>query len=132
MHDHVATGQDDSKFGFTLPSGAAHEAIERAQRARSMDLVGLHCQIGSNMRRVASFAEASHVMVELCAPLELPELTLADARQDPQRNGLSRAAAPRGAYARPPSRGSSRPSTDVRRAPGDARVRPLRRSVAGA
>lgn len=75
-HEYVSTGQDDSKFGFTLSTGAAHEAIERARRSASVELVGLHCHIGSNVFRAASFAEASHVMTDLFARTGLPELTL--------------------------------------------------------
>ncbi len=75
-HEYVSTGQNDSKFGFTLATGAADEAIARARRSSSVELVGLHCHIGSNVFRAASFAEASHVMADLCARTGLPELTL--------------------------------------------------------
>ena len=75
-HEYVATGQDDSKFGFTLSTGAAREAITRAQHSTSVALVGLHCHIGSNVFRADSFAKAADVMADLVAPLGLPELTL--------------------------------------------------------
>ncbi len=75
-HEFVSTGQDDSKFGFTVSTGAAHEAIERAARSASIELVGLHCHIGSNVFRAESFGEAVSVMADVARPLDLPELVL--------------------------------------------------------
>lgn len=75
-HEFIATGQDDSKFGFTVSTGAAAQAIARAQASPSVRLVGLHCHIGSNVFAVDSFARAARVMAELANPLGLPELVL--------------------------------------------------------
>ena len=75
-HEYIATGQDDSKFGFTVSTGVAQRAIERAQRSPSMRLMGLHCHIGSNVFAAESFAKAAAVMAALAAPLDLPELVL--------------------------------------------------------
>lgn len=75
-HEFVATGQDDSKFGFNLGNGDAARAIERATRASGMDLVGLHCHIGSNVFSADNFARASESMVALCNSSGLRELTL--------------------------------------------------------
>ena len=75
-HDFISTGQDDSKFGFTVSTGAAAEAIARARASRSVELVGVHCHIGSNVFRAESFAEAMAVMAGIANPLELPELVI--------------------------------------------------------
>jgi diaminopimelate decarboxylase len=75
-HEFVRTGQDDSKFGFTASTGAAAEAVERARRSRSVELIGLHCHIGSNVFAVDSFAAAAGVMADVAAPFDLPTLTL--------------------------------------------------------
>lgn len=75
-HEYVSTGQDDSKFGFNLNNGDAHKAIARAQASSAVELIGIHCHIGSNVFAVDNFAEASKVMVDLFASLQLPELTL--------------------------------------------------------
>jgi len=75
-HEYVSTGQDDSKFGFNLNNGDAHKAIARAQSSEAVDLIGIHCHIGSNVFAVENFAEASKVMVDLFSTLNLPELTL--------------------------------------------------------
>lgn len=75
-HEYVSTGQDDSKFGFNLNNGDAHKAIARAQSSTAVDLIGIHCHIGSNVFAVDNFAEASKVMVDLFSMLNLSELTL--------------------------------------------------------
>ena len=75
-HEYIATGQDDSKFGLTVSTGAASAAIARAAVSPSVELLGLHCHIGSNVFAVDSFARAAAVMAALANPLGLPELVL--------------------------------------------------------
>jgi diaminopimelate decarboxylase len=75
-HEYVSTGQDDSKFGFNLNNGDAHKAISRARSSEAVDLIGIHCHIGSNVFAVDNFAVASKVMVDLFSSLNLPGLTL--------------------------------------------------------
>src|SRR5580704_234748 len=47
--DHISTGQLDSKFGFSIESGAARLAVEKALQHPRLDLVGLHSHIGSQI-----------------------------------------------------------------------------------
>lgn len=75
-HEYVSTGQDDSKFGFNLNNGDAHKAIARAHASSAVELIGIHCHIGSNVFAVDNFAVASKVMVDLFTSLQLHELTL--------------------------------------------------------
>lgn len=75
-HEYIATGQDDSKFGFNLANGDAARAVDRARRSPSVELIGLHCHIGSNVFAASSFARAAEVMAAFAVPLDLPELTL--------------------------------------------------------
>lgn len=75
-HEFIATGQDDSKFGFNLANGDALRAVDRARRSSSVDLVGVHCHIGSNVFEASSFAKAAEVMADFAVPLDLPELIL--------------------------------------------------------
>jgi diaminopimelate decarboxylase len=81
-HEFVQTGQEDQKFGFSLASGAAAEAVRRIVGLTSLDLVGLHCHIGSHIFDTRGFSLAAHRMVELLATvrdehgIELPELDL--------------------------------------------------------
>jgi diaminopimelate decarboxylase len=75
-HEFIATGQDDSKFGFNLANGDALRAVDRARRSSAVDLVGVHCHIGSNVFEASSFAKAAEVMADFAVPLDLPELVL--------------------------------------------------------
>jgi diaminopimelate decarboxylase len=75
-HEYIATGQDDSKFGFNLGNGDALRAVDHARRSSAMELVGLHCHIGSNVFEASSFAKAAEVMADFAVPLDLPELIL--------------------------------------------------------
>ncbi len=73
-HEFIATGHDDSKFGFTVSSGVAAAAVERAQSSASVDLVGIHAHIGSQVFDVTSFEKALLKLAEFSIPLGLPEL----------------------------------------------------------
>jgi diaminopimelate decarboxylase len=63
-HDFVRTGQEDSKFGFTLASGIALEAVRRALDAPGCELVGLHAHIGSQIFELAAFDLAIRRLAE--------------------------------------------------------------------
>jgi len=75
-HEYISTGQNDSKFGFNLADGQAAKAVDRARRSPAVNLVGVHCHIGSNVFAVDSFARAAEVMAAFANPLDLPELVL--------------------------------------------------------
>lgn len=48
-HDYIATGQQDSKFGFDYESGQAKRAIGLLPAYRHMRCVGVHSHIGSQI-----------------------------------------------------------------------------------
>lgn len=75
-HEYVMTGQDDSKFGFGLRSGEASKGARRAIESSSMELVGLHVHIGSNIFLLSSFAKAIERIGPFVRELDLPELSL--------------------------------------------------------
>jgi diaminopimelate decarboxylase len=68
-HDFISTGQLDSKFGFSIESGAAREAVERALAHDRVDLVGLHSHIGSQLFDLRGHAAAMEIMLDLAAEL---------------------------------------------------------------
>jgi diaminopimelate decarboxylase len=75
-HEYVQTGHD-SKFGFGLTSGAAADAVTRLSRADSpVELVGIHCHIGSQIFEVGFFERALEVLAPFFLPLGLPELVI--------------------------------------------------------
>ncbi len=61
------TGQIDSKFGFALETGEAMEAVKQALASSSLNLVGVHCHIGSQIHEVTPFIRAAEVMVQFMA-----------------------------------------------------------------
>jgi diaminopimelate decarboxylase len=73
-HEFIRTGQEDSKFGLSIASGAAATAIERIAASPSIDLKGIHAHIGSQVFDVSSFAQAAEVLGAFFAPLGLEEL----------------------------------------------------------
>lgn len=75
-HEFVRTGQDDSKFGFGVNSGAAQRAVERVGTSSAFELVGLHTHIGSQVFDAENFALAAEIVAAFAKPLGLPELTL--------------------------------------------------------
>ncbi|HTV11763.1 MAG TPA: diaminopimelate decarboxylase [Acidimicrobiales bacterium] len=76
-HEYVMTGQEDSKFGFGLMSGAAAEAAERLRHpVAGAHLLGLHAHIGSQIFSLDSFRRALLALAPLCLELELDELCI--------------------------------------------------------
>ncbi len=57
-HEYISTGQEDSKFGFDLISGQAKEAIRLASESHHLDLIGIHCHIGSQIFEASGFVMA--------------------------------------------------------------------------
>lgn len=62
-HRAVATGVADQKFGFPIEHGQADDAIRRVLGQPGLNLVGLHCHLGSQITDPAHFAAAVHRMV---------------------------------------------------------------------
>jgi diaminopimelate decarboxylase len=68
-HEFVATGQLDSKFGFSAESGAARQAVERALAEERLDLVGLHSHIGSQILDLRGHVAAIAILLDLVETL---------------------------------------------------------------
>ena len=62
-HQAISTGQADSKFGFSPEQ--AQEAIARLQTASQLELVGLHCHIGSQLFELEPFVAAIRTIASL-------------------------------------------------------------------
>jgi diaminopimelate decarboxylase len=61
-HDFIQTGQQDSKFGFGLADGRAHQAVRRLRDAPHLELVGVHAHIGSQIFELDSYRREVEVL----------------------------------------------------------------------
>jgi diaminopimelate decarboxylase len=68
-HEFVATAHDDQKFGFSLASGAAAEAVRRVLACPGLDLAGLHSHIGSQIFDTDGFEMAARRVIGLAAAI---------------------------------------------------------------
>lgn len=69
-HAFVQTGQIDSKYGFALETGEAFEAVKKVISCERVNLIGLHCHIGSQIFDIAPFEEAASVMLGFIAKIK--------------------------------------------------------------
>ncbi|MDY3791463.1 MAG: diaminopimelate decarboxylase [Oscillospiraceae bacterium] len=69
-HNFIMTGQIDSKFGFALETGEAYEAVKKAIECSHINLVGLHCHIGSQIFDIDPFVRAAEVMLTFIAKIK--------------------------------------------------------------
>ena len=81
-HEFISTAHEDVKFGFSIASGAANEAIEKCMEQSSLNLAGIHCHIGSQIFEVEGFKIAAQRLVAVLAAFrdkyskELAELNI--------------------------------------------------------
>jgi diaminopimelate decarboxylase len=71
IHGHraITTGISDQKFGLTLHGDRADVAAQRVLAHPILDLVGLHCHIGSQVTDPALYGEAIHRMIAAMADI---------------------------------------------------------------
>ena len=92
-HPAVATGVDGQKFGFSLSSGAAAEAVHRVLGHPELVLTGLHCHLGSQLTDLWAYELAARRMIGLMARVRdqegvvLPELNLGGGHAVPYVTG---------------------------------------------
>ncbi|MER5760567.1 diaminopimelate decarboxylase [Streptomyces sp. NPDC002082] len=81
-HTKIRTGTEDQKFGLSTTDGSAQHAITRVLAQPRLELVGLHCHIGSQITSVKPYVAAVRRMVGLMTQirdhhgLELPQLNI--------------------------------------------------------
>ncbi len=116
-HEYIATGADDSKFGFTVANGAAREAALRVAKSDALDFAGFHCHIGSQILVLESFALAAAIVANLAAEVARDASTSID-----EINSEAGSASPT-----PPTTSTRRPSrsSPASCAPATGRVRAM-------
>ncbi|NYE37709.1 diaminopimelate decarboxylase [Nocardioides cavernae] len=81
-HEYIATAHEDQKFGFSIASGDALEAVRRVHAAPGLRLLGLHSHIGSQIFDTSGFEVAARRVLALHAQVseelgvEMPEMDL--------------------------------------------------------
>jgi len=81
-HEYIATAHEDQKFGFSISSGAAWEAVARVNEVSELELLGLHSHIGSQIFDSSGFEVAAKRVIALHARVsdelgvDMPELDL--------------------------------------------------------
>lgn len=68
-HQFIKTGQIDSKFGVALENGEAHAFVEKAVKMKNIELVGVHCHIGSQIFELEPFELAAEIMLDFIAEI---------------------------------------------------------------
>ena len=66
-HEYIATAHEDQKFGFSITSGDALEAVRRVLAADGLSLLGLHSHIGSQIFDSSGFEVAARRVLALHA-----------------------------------------------------------------
>ncbi|GAA0181784.1 diaminopimelate decarboxylase [Clostridium sediminicola] len=64
-HEYIKTGQEDSKFGFTLLEDQAFKAVEKCISLSNVELAGFHCHIGSQIFDVEPFVDEVKIMINI-------------------------------------------------------------------
>lgn len=80
-HDFIQTAHEDQKFGLSVTSGAAYDAITQIAGTPGLKLMGIHSHIGSQILSTDGFAEAAKVVLDVRAwaaqrGIEIPEVDL--------------------------------------------------------
>lgn len=68
-HSFIRTGQIDSKFGVALETGEAREIIAQALKLAHVEVVGVHCHIGSQIFDSEPFQLAAERLADFIASI---------------------------------------------------------------
>ncbi|RCK71470.1 diaminopimelate decarboxylase [Desertihabitans brevis] len=81
-HEYIATAHEDQKFGFSIASGQAMAALLRCHESDTLELLGIHSHIGSQIFDTQGFEMAARRILGLHADVrdttgaEMPEMDL--------------------------------------------------------
>ncbi|WP_122818198.1 diaminopimelate decarboxylase [Nocardioides pantholopis] len=81
-HEYIATAHEDQKFGFSIASGDALEAVRRVTATPGLEILGLHSHIGSQIFDSSGFEVAARRVLALHAQVReevgvtMPEMDL--------------------------------------------------------
>ena len=70
-NEYIATAHEDQKFGLSLATGQAYDAVVAIKDAAHLDFRGLHSHIGSQIFGTEAFAEAARIVIDFAALLKV-------------------------------------------------------------
>lgn len=69
-HDYIKTGTEDTKFGFSIASGAALEITGKATKKANIEFMGYHAHIGSQILSLDAYEETVEVLTDFIKQVE--------------------------------------------------------------
>ncbi len=75
-HEFIRTGQEDTKFGFSLASGAARRGIARLRAMPGVRLHGVHAHIGSQIFELDGFVETLRILGDFVSGDDFDEVCI--------------------------------------------------------
>jgi diaminopimelate decarboxylase len=66
-HEYIATAHEDVKFGFSIATGAAWDALLSVVKHESLQIVGVHCHIGSQIFATDAYQASAIRLLEFLA-----------------------------------------------------------------
>ncbi len=63
-YEAVNTGKVDSKFGFPIETGAALKIVKKALTLSNINLLGIHCHVGSQLFESSVFVRSAEIMLD--------------------------------------------------------------------
>jgi diaminopimelate decarboxylase len=73
-HEFVRTGQEDTKFGFSVATGEARRAIAMLRAVPGLTLHGVHAHIGSQIFEVDGYRETMGILADFTKDDDFDEL----------------------------------------------------------
>ncbi len=75
-HEYVRTGQEDTKFGFSVASGDARRALSNVREVPGLTLHGVHAHIGSQIFDIDGFRATMQILADFTRDDDFDELCL--------------------------------------------------------
>jgi diaminopimelate decarboxylase len=75
-HEFVRTGQEDSKFGFSIVTGDARRAISALRSVPHVTVHGVHAHIGSQIFEIDGYSETMEILGEFTREDDFDEICI--------------------------------------------------------
>lgn len=77
-HPKISTGLKNNKFGLDVQSGIAMRAIKMAKEMENINIVGIHCHIGSQLTDISPFIEETKKVMDFIVELKNEGIEIED------------------------------------------------------